>query len=52
VNGVALASTTDGPKEIVTWLRDGRTCVMSGNGVRTAELLELASWKGEGSVPF
>ncbi len=52
LNGVALASTTDGPKRIVTWLREGRTCVMSGNGVSTAELLELASWKGEGSVPF
>jgi hypothetical protein len=52
LNGVALSSTDDGPERIVTWLRDGRTCVMSGNKVSTAELLELASWKGEGSVPF
>jgi hypothetical protein len=52
LNGVALASTSDGPKRIVTWLRGGRTCVLSGDGVSTAELLELASWKGEGSVPF
>jgi hypothetical protein len=52
VNGVALSSTADGAKRIVTWLRGGRTCVMSGDKVSTAELLELASWKGEGSVPF
>jgi hypothetical protein len=52
LNGVALASTAEGPKRIVTWLRDGRTCVLSGDGVSTAELLELASWRGEGSVPF
>ena len=52
LNGVALSTTDDGPKRIVTWLRGGRTCVMSGDEVSTAELLELASWKGEGSVPF
>jgi hypothetical protein len=52
VNGVLLRSTADGPRQIVTWLRDGRTCVMSGKGVSDAELSELASWKGEGSVPF
>ncbi|MGH2983980.1 MAG: hypothetical protein ACRDK5_06970, partial [Solirubrobacterales bacterium] len=52
LNGVALRSTADGPKQIVTWLRGGRTCVLSGNGVSSAELLKLASWKGEGSVPF
>jgi hypothetical protein len=52
LNGVDLSATDDGPKRIVTWLRGGRTCVLSGNGVSTAELLALASWKGEGSVPF
>ena len=52
VNGVLLRSTAEGPRQIVTWLRNGRTCVMSGKGVSDAELSELASWKGEGSVPF
>jgi hypothetical protein len=52
LNGVALSSTADGPMRIVTWLRGGRTCVLSGRGVSTEELLQLASWKGEGSVPF
>jgi hypothetical protein len=52
LNGVALSSIEDGPKRVVTWLRDGRTCVLSADDVSTAELLELASWKGEGAIPF
>jgi hypothetical protein len=28
----------------VTWLRDGRLCVVSGHGVSSATLLRLASW--------
>ena len=52
VNDVALNSTSEGGREIVTWLREGRTCVLSGEGVSREQLLELASWKGEGAVPF
>jgi hypothetical protein len=29
---------------VVTWLRDGRLCVVSGRGVSSATLLRLASW--------
>jgi hypothetical protein len=29
---------------VVTWLRDGRMCVVSGSGVSAATLLKLASW--------
>ena len=36
VNGVA----------VVTWLRDGRLCVVSGRGVSGDRLLALASWDG------
>jgi hypothetical protein len=35
---------------VVTWLRDGHLCVMSGRGVHGATLLQLASW-GERSSP-
>jgi hypothetical protein len=35
---------------VVTWLRDGRLCVMSGRGVSSATLLGLASW-GERASP-
>ncbi len=33
---------------VVTWLRDGHLCVVSGRGVSSATLLRLASWS-EGS---
>jgi hypothetical protein len=52
VNGVSLHSTSDQGRRIVTWWRNGRTCVLSGSGVSDAELLKLASWKGDGAVPF
>ena len=29
---------------IVTWLRDGHLCMVSGRGVSRATLLKLASW--------
>jgi hypothetical protein len=35
---------------VVTWLRDGRLCVISGRGVSGATLLTLASWDDHGSV--
>jgi hypothetical protein len=41
----------EGSKD-VTWLRDGHSCVMSGDGVTTAKMLELASWPGQGAVTF
>jgi hypothetical protein len=36
----------------VTWEREGHTCVLSGSGVRPAELLMLADWRGKGAIPF
>jgi hypothetical protein len=35
---------------VVTWLRDGRMCVVSGHGVSGAKLLALASWDDHRSV--
>ena len=52
LNDVKLSSLADGGQEIVTWWRDGKTCVLSGEGVSKQELLTLASWKGDGAVPF
>jgi hypothetical protein len=53
VNEVDLATTAsaDG-QQIVTWRRGGHTCVLSGEGVGSEELLALAAWKGEGTIPF
>ena len=36
----------------VTWLRDGHSCVLAGEGVERSTLLELAAWKGDGAVTF
>ncbi len=41
--------TYDGAR-VVTWLRDGRLCVVAGHGVSTATLLSLASWHAVGTA--
>lgn len=51
-NGVTLHSLADGGRRVVTWWRNGRTCVLSASNVGDRELLKLASWKGDGAVPF
>jgi hypothetical protein len=51
-NGVRLSTVTEEGRTIVTWLRGGRTCVLSGNGVSAKDLREVAAWKGDGAVPF
>jgi hypothetical protein len=52
VNGVSFHSFRQGDRRVVTWWRDGRTCVLSTSGVGEHELLTLASWKGDGAVSF
>jgi hypothetical protein len=51
-NGVHLHSLADGGRRVVTWWRDGRTCVLSSADTGDRELIKLASWKGDGAVPF
>jgi hypothetical protein len=51
-NGVNLHALSDRGRQVVTWWRDGRTCVLSASNVGNRELLKLASWKGDGAVPF
>jgi hypothetical protein len=41
-----------GGRLVVTWLRRGRTCVLSGDGVDRETLLELAAWRAGGAIPF
>jgi len=45
VNGTELQVFASGNRLVVTWRRDGRTCVLSGAGVSATELSRLASWK-------
>jgi hypothetical protein len=41
-----------GGRLVLTWLRRGRTCVLSGDGVDRETLLGLAVWRGGGAIPF
>ena len=51
--GTELSITQDKGRRIVTWTRSGHTCVLSAPlAVPEQKLLELASWKGKGNVPF
>ena len=50
--GVDLKIFTRDGRRVVTWTRDGRTCVLSGAGVDDETLVKLAVWKGGGAVTF
>jgi hypothetical protein len=50
--GVVLRGLSAGGRTIVTWLRDGHTCVLSGTDIEPAALLDLAAWQGKGAVEF
>lgn len=51
-NGVKLRSSAIGGRMVVTWLRHGHTCVLSGARVPLAMLVGLASWRGGGQIPY
>jgi hypothetical protein len=52
-SGIELWITQDKGRRIVTWTRAGHTCVLSAPlAVPEQKLLELATWKGKGNVPF
>jgi hypothetical protein len=52
-NGIQLSITQHKGRRIVTWTRDGHTCVLSAPlAVPEQKLLQLASWKGKGKVTF
>jgi anti-sigma factor RsiW len=50
--GVTLRGLSADGRVIVTWLRGGHTCVLSGTGVEAGTLLDLAAWQGKGAVEF
>jgi len=51
-NGVVVHSFTDDRRLVVTWLRRGHTCVLSGIGVSLNTLRALAVWRSHGAVPY
>jgi anti-sigma factor RsiW len=48
---LATFSTNSG-RHVVTWMRRGHTCVLSGQNVPLKALLELASWRAHGQIPY
>jgi hypothetical protein len=53
VEGTVLRDYVDDGRRIVTWEREGHTCVLAGPAsVDRQVMLDLAGWKGKGAVPF
>jgi hypothetical protein len=51
--GVQLFVVEDKGRRVVTWERNGHTCVLSAPlAVPEQKLLDLAAWQGNGKVPF
>lgn len=45
LHGTELRTQTQDGRLVVSWYRDGDTCVLSARGVTAAELQKLAAWK-------
>lgn len=52
VEGTVLRTLGAEGRTVVTWRRQGHTCVLSSTDVPDKELLTLAGWKGMGDVKF
>ena len=51
-DGVSLWSLSAHGRMVVTWVRSGHTCVLTGQGATLPTLLSLASWRHGGEVPY
>jgi hypothetical protein len=49
-DGTTFRGLASDGRLIVTWPRQGHTCVLSGEGVDAATLIDLAAWSGMGAV--
>ncbi len=49
-NGVTLRSFSTHGRAVVTWVRDGHTCVLSGSDALLKPMMRLAIWKGDSTV--
>ena len=52
VEGTVIRGLEADGRQIVTWRRNGQTCVLSSTDVPRSELQTLAGWKGMGDVDF
>jgi hypothetical protein len=51
-NGVEIALFRDGPRDIAVFVRDGLTCILSGEVLERETLVKLAAWHADGAVEF
>jgi hypothetical protein len=49
-DGVPYRLASENGVNVISWLRDGHLCVVSGRGLDSATLLALASWADSGSI--
>ena len=49
-DGTTFRGLASDGRLIVTWPRQGQTCVLSGEGIDAATLIDLAAWSGMGAV--
>jgi anti-sigma factor RsiW len=52
LDGVLFQTLRVDDRLVVTWRRLGHTCVLVGAAVPRSELLTLASWRGDGTLPY
>jgi hypothetical protein len=52
VDGVTLHRFRDGERDVLTFERGGRTCVLAGMVLHDDTLPDLAAWHGDGAVDF
>ncbi len=50
VGGRPFRVTTINGRPVITWIRDGHLCVVSGRGVDSTTLLRLASWTDDDTL--
>jgi hypothetical protein len=50
--GIVVHAFADNRRLIVTWLRRGHTCVLSGTDVPLDALTALAVWRSDGRLPY
>jgi hypothetical protein len=50
--GTVVHASTAGGRLILTWVRRGHTCVLSGAGVPLDALTALAAWRNHGKLPY
>ena len=51
-NGVEIALFRDGPRDVAVFVRDGLTCILSGEVLERATLVKLAAWHADGAIEF